>query len=318
VEEAVGTETLLVLSLTIAAVAFAALHRFTRMDGRWMRRRPRRRWPVGAALYRRALGSGFRYSVSRRALVPRVLNGRFGPVLVRRAQEEPSLGDGAARRRPAPPAAPYVAPALPRASAAQPPPPGRPERQTPAPRRLQPPSFDDAHRIRVRRMLAPRRTIDVACRALPQHHRGARLWQLTAIDVRSGYAWADLVRRRGGPPTAQQVGSLLDRVDRELSENGKLLDAISVPLHALPMFDGVVLPAGVRLVVPDPMDDRGGAAVALHELFVVRHWRSAFEPPAAPALDDLRRRLDAWLAAYNAGRDEPVLARRWLLPLQTS
>ncbi|HEV7772671.1 MAG TPA: hypothetical protein VGO48_05195 [Conexibacter sp.] len=151
---------------------------------------------------------------------------------------------------------------------------------------------------------SPACTIDVAFRLLPHQHRGAQLWQLTAVDLRSRFVWTELVRRRSGPPAAPELSAFLRRVAGELGEAGEHLDAVAAPVRALPVLDGVALPAGVRLIVAEPVDARTATAADIHELLVVRHWRTAFIPPAAPSLDDLRCRLQTWTASYNAQRDE--------------
>jgi hypothetical protein len=248
----------LVLALTLAAALGSFAHRFTRMDGAWVRVRQRRRLQVGPLLYRWARWVGFHYSDQRGALVPRALGGRFGPVLTLR------------RHPPAPPLPQPTARASRHATAEQP--------------------FAC--------------TIDVAFRLLPHQHRGAHLWQLTAVDLRSRFVWAQLVRQRSGPPTAPELSAFLRRVADELDEAGGHLDAVAAPIRTLPVLDGVALPAGVRLIVAEPPDARTDTAADIHELLVIRHWRTAFIPPAAPSLEDLRRRLQTWIASYNAQRYE--------------
>jgi hypothetical protein len=154
---------------------------------------------------------------------------------------------------------------------------------------------------------SPACTIDVAIRLLPLQHRGAQLWQLTAVDLRSHFVWAELVRRRSGPPTAPELSAFLRRIAGAVDEAGEHLDAIAAPVRALPVLDGVALPAGARLIVAEAANARTATAADIHELLVVRHWRTAFIPPAAPSLEDLRRRLQTWVAGYNAQRS--ALAR---------
>ncbi|HZV74045.1 MAG TPA: hypothetical protein VFF79_10050 [Conexibacter sp.] len=158
----------------------------------------------------------------------------------------------------------------------------------------------------------PDHLIDVACRRLPHQHHGAVLWQLTAVELRTRYVWAELLRRRGGPPTASQISAFLHRIAGELSEAREPADAIAMLVHALPVLSGVALPVGIRLVVPDPAERGTAVAAEMHELLVARHWRSAFVPPAAPPLDDLRRRLRIWVAAHNAQRDAGASSQLWL------
>ena len=183
----------------------------------------------------------------------------------------------------------------------------------PPPSRPQPTERAPLHAT-VRRPFAPSPacTVDVACRLLPHQHHSAQLWQLTAVDLRSHFVWAELVRRRGGPPTAPQLSAFLCRIAEELDEAGEHLDAVATPIRALPMLDGVALPAAARLVVAEAADARTATAADIHELLVARHWRTAFVPPAAPPLEDLRRWLQTWVAGYNAQRDETSARQTWL------
>ena len=52
------------------------------------------------------------------------------------------------------------------------------------------------------------------------------IWQLTAIDVRSSFAWAELVVAKGGNPTAKQTSRLARRVAGELSAAGWSLERL--------------------------------------------------------------------------------------------
>ncbi len=46
------------------------------------------------------------------------------------------------------------------------------------------------------------------------------IWQLTAIDIASSYAWAELVICKQGNPTARQTSKLAERVAKELKAAG--------------------------------------------------------------------------------------------------
>ncbi len=52
------------------------------------------------------------------------------------------------------------------------------------------------------------------------------IWQLTAIDIASSYAWADLVICKQGNPTARQTSRLAQRVARELKSAGWQLERL--------------------------------------------------------------------------------------------
>jgi hypothetical protein len=50
------------------------------------------------------------------------------------------------------------------------------------------------------------------------------IWQLTAIDIASSYAWAELVICKQGNPTARQTSKLAQRVATELKAAGWRLE----------------------------------------------------------------------------------------------
>ena len=52
------------------------------------------------------------------------------------------------------------------------------------------------------------------------------VWQLTAIDCYSSYAWAELVVCRSGNPSAKQTSRLAQRVARELRAAGWRLERV--------------------------------------------------------------------------------------------
>ena len=52
------------------------------------------------------------------------------------------------------------------------------------------------------------------------------IWQLTAIDIASSYAWAELVICKQGNPTAAQTSKLAQRVARELKAAGWKLERL--------------------------------------------------------------------------------------------
>jgi hypothetical protein len=81
----------LIVLLAVLALAWGWMAwRFAWSDGHLERRRVRRRWPLGHRTYRLAQSLGFRHSASRDALVPGLLDGRFGPVLrLRRVLSRP-------------------------------------------------------------------------------------------------------------------------------------------------------------------------------------------------------------------------------------
>jgi hypothetical protein len=242
-------------------------HRFRYAGGRWLRTGPRRRWPVGERRFRIAQRVGFRYSYERDALVPSAFGGHFGPVL--RLRPSASAAEALAGPSPAPS---HAIPVLATATRRSPPP--------------APPAS---------------RTIDLACLRLPQTHRAAALWQLTAVDTRSGYTWAELVRQRRGTVPAEHVVRLAHRVAHDLAAGGFRIEELLVEPAAAEGLDEGGLPRGARLVARGD-EDAPGRAAEVHERLVERHWRAAFTPPEAPPIEELRRALRRWVGEHNATR----------------
>ena len=127
------------------------------------------------------------------------------------------------------------------------------------------------------------------------------VWQLTAIDVASSYAWAELVRCPHGQPTGEQTSRLARRVgagwglERMLSDNGgefrgryfrSTLEGLGVRQSFIragrPQTNGAV-------GVPAPDDSR-------------RVRRPAFARFLHVPFTGLRRELDTYLDYYTNDR----------------
>jgi transposase InsO family protein len=132
------------------------------------------------------------------------------------------------------------------------------------------------------------------------------IWQLTAIDIASSFAWAELVVCKQGNPTAAQASKLAKRVagelkaagwrlQRVLSDNGnefrgrafgELLERLSIR-HS-------------RIHAGRPQTN--GNVEALHKTILDECWRPAFARYIYPRYTGLRRELDTYLAFYNHDR----------------
>ena len=255
-------------------VALAVLgwgsQRFTRRDGYWVRTRPRRRWTIGPRGHRIAQALGFRYSEARDALVPGVRGGHFGPVL------KPQV----------------TTKAIPRAA---------PDRIGPTRDATRvPSSIRPSVRVVGRGRGAPdwpHSMVDVAC--LPHPYAHPEVWQLTAIELHSGFTWAKLVRRRGGRPTAQQIAAFVRAVADDLADADRHL--ATLVMHDPPplLFERDVLPSDVVVLAPEETAARPQPAAAVHELLFEHHRRAALLGPDA-SFPVLQRQLQRWVAAHNA------------------
>lgn len=132
------------------------------------------------------------------------------------------------------------------------------------------------------------------------------IWQLTAIDIASSYAWAELVVCKQGNPTALQASKLARRVaqdlkaagwqlERMLSDNGNEFrgPAFSTLLQKLQIKH-------TRIHAGRPQTN--GNVEALHKTILDECWRPAFARYIYPRLTGLRRELETYLAFYNHDR----------------
>jgi transposase InsO family protein len=132
------------------------------------------------------------------------------------------------------------------------------------------------------------------------------IWQLTAIDVHSSYAWAALVICRGGNPTAKQTSRLARRIARELRGAGWRLERVLSDNGN--EFRGAQFPATLaRLEARHTKIHAGrpqtnGHVEALHKTILDECWRPAFARYIFPRYTGLRRELETYLRFYNRDR----------------
>lgn len=132
-----------------------------------------------------------------------------------------------------------------------------------------------------------------------------KIWQLTAIDVASSFAWAELVIAKQGNPTAKQTSKLARRVATELSEAGWHLERLLSDNGN--EFKGDFHTTVTRLKARHTRIHAGrpqtnGNVEALHRTILDECWRPAFARYLQPRLSGLRRELDTYLRFYNYDR----------------
>ena len=132
------------------------------------------------------------------------------------------------------------------------------------------------------------------------------IWQLTAIDVFSSFAWAELVICKQGNPTALQASRLACRVadalkaagwrlERVLSDNGNEFRG--------PAFRELLERRAIRHTrIHAGRPQTNGHVEALHKIILDECWRPAFARYLYPRYTGLRRELDTYLAFYNHDR----------------
>ena len=137
------------------------------------------------------------------------------------------------------------------------------------------------------------------------------IWQLTAIDIASSFAWAELVicknARPGhaGNPGAEQTSRLARRVADDLSAAGWRLERVLSDNGN--EFKGTFTTTLARLGAAHSRIHAGrpqtnGNVEALHKTILDECWRPAFARYIQPRLSGLRRELDTYLRFYNHDR----------------
>jgi transposase InsO family protein len=132
------------------------------------------------------------------------------------------------------------------------------------------------------------------------------VWQLTAIDCYSSYAWAELVVCTNDNPNAAQTSKLARRVARELKQAGWRLERILVDNgneYRSERFHNTAERLGARIThTHSGRPQTNGHVEALHRLILEECWRPAFARYLYPRYTGLRRELDRYLTDYNHDR----------------
>jgi transposase len=153
----------------------------------------------------------------------------------------------------------------------------------------------------------PGELVGVDCFFLGRLHgsKGA-VWQVSAIDVASSYAWAELVRCPRGKPSAVQTSRLVCRVARELKAAGWRLERVltdnGMEFRA-ERFRRALAAHAVRISrIRAGRPQTNGAVEALQQTILEECWRPAFARYLQVRFGGLRRELDDYLRSYNLDR----------------
>jgi transposase InsO family protein len=138
-----------------------------------------------------------------------------------------------------------------------------------------------------------------------QGTKGA-VWQLTAIDVASSFAWAELVTCPQGNPTGTQTSKLARRVCAELANPGwrpeRMLSDNGGEFRSAD-FRTTLEQLGVRhTLIRAGRPQTNGAVEALHRLILEECWRPAFARYLHVRFTGLKRDLAAYIDEYNHRR----------------
>jgi transposase InsO family protein len=132
------------------------------------------------------------------------------------------------------------------------------------------------------------------------------IWQLTAIDIASSYAWAELVICKQGNPTALQTSKLAQRVAKELKAAGwqleRMLSDNGTEFRSSD-FPNTLERLGVRHSrIHAGRPQTNGNVEALQKTILDECWRPAFARYIYPRYTGLKRELDTYLGFYNNDR----------------
>lgn len=131
------------------------------------------------------------------------------------------------------------------------------------------------------------------------------VWQYTAIDVASGYAWAEL-HRSPKNPAAKHCSALVERVAGELARAGWRLEAV-LSDNGSEFRSHVFTDTLAELVVEQRRIRAGrpqtnGHVERLQQTILEECWRPSFARSLIPKLTALERDLKQYLGYYNFDR----------------
>ena len=131
------------------------------------------------------------------------------------------------------------------------------------------------------------------------------VWQYTAIDVASAFAWAEL-RTSERNPRARHTRELLHRVARELKAAGWRLGEVTSDNGSefrAREFADAVGQLGARLrFIKAGRPNSNGCVERLQLTILEECWRPSFARSLVPKITALQRDLDEYLTDYNFDR----------------
>jgi len=132
------------------------------------------------------------------------------------------------------------------------------------------------------------------------------VWQLTAIDVASSFAWAELVSCPQGHPTGAQTSKLARRVCADLANAGWRLERMlsdNGGEFRSSEFKDTLEQLGIRHTpIRAGRPQTNGAVEALHRLILEECWRPAFARYLHVRFTGLKRDLADYIDEYNYRR----------------
>jgi transposase InsO family protein len=143
------------------------------------------------------------------------------------------------------------------------------------------------------------------------------VWQYTAIDVASAYAWAEL-RTSERNPRARHTRELLHRVARELKAAGWRLGEVTSDngseFRSRRFGDAVERLGARQRFIRAGRPNSNGCVERLQLTILEECWRPAFARSLVPKMTALQRDLDQYLHDYNFDRGHTGRLTRGRVP----
>jgi transposase InsO family protein len=129
---------------------------------------------------------------------------------------------------------------------------------------------------------------------------------LTAIDVASSFAWAELVTCPKGNPTGRQTSKLARRVAADLQAAGWRLERVLTgnggEFRSRDFRDTLSELRTRHTLIRAGRPQTNGHVESLHRLILEECWRPAFARYLHVRFTGLKRDLERYLADYNFDR----------------
>jgi transposase InsO family protein len=137
--------------------------------------------------------------------------------------------------------------------------------------------------------------------------RGSKgpVWQITAIDTYSSFAWADLIACPSGAPSFKATSALARRVATELRAAGWKLERVITdngPEFGRRAFDAALPDDVAHTQIRAGRPQSNGHVERLHRTILEECWRPAFARSLVPKKTALALDLDEYLIDYNYDR----------------
>ena len=132
------------------------------------------------------------------------------------------------------------------------------------------------------------------------------VWQLTAIDVYSSFAWAELIACPSGNPSAKQTSKFARRIAAELRDAGWQLERVlsdnGNEFRGTPFTATLAKLKARHTFIRSGRPQTNGHVERLHRTILKECWRPAFARYLYVRFTGLRRDLDHYLHGYNHDR----------------